>query len=163
MSKQVDVLPSHRGDLPQQRKRFSIVAPLIPLQQRREQNRVVGDDDIGDQPATLVADRDGEISAPEQLFAAADLGERRAQLMVGLDAVLRAMDVALKLGVEQVVESGEAANQLVEFEDRLAVWLCWDRAHSLRTRVAWLISLRPSVATIRSMLAFSAVISWLSI
>ncbi|KJB90609.1 hypothetical protein N826_38570 [Skermanella aerolata KACC 11604] len=29
--------------------------------------------------------------------------------------------------------------------------------------MAWLISLRPSVATIRSMLAFSAVISWRSI
>lgn len=84
---QVDVLPSHRGDFLQQRERFAVALPAVPLQQRREQDRVVGDDDVGDQPAALVADRDREVGPPDQLLASAGLGERRAQLVVGLDAL----------------------------------------------------------------------------
>ena len=39
--------------------------------------------------------------------------------MVGFDAVLRAMDIALQLRVAKVIERVDAADQLVEFEDRL--------------------------------------------
>ena len=38
--------------------------------------------------------------------------------MVGLDPVLRAMDVALQLRVAQVAQGVEAADQFVELEDR---------------------------------------------
>ena len=39
----------------------------------------------------------------------------------------------------------------------------WVYVHSLRISVPWVISLRPSVATIRSMLAFSSTIACVSI
>ena len=57
---------------------------------------------------------------PDQLFPAADLGDRRAQLMIGLEPVLRTMDIALQLRVSEVIERVDAADQLVELEDRLS-------------------------------------------
>jgi hypothetical protein len=53
-----------------------------------------------------------------QLLLAADLGDGRAELVVGLDAVLRAMHVPLQLRVAQVAQRVGAADQLVELEDR---------------------------------------------
>ena len=43
-----------------------------------------------------------------------------AQLVVGFDTILRPMDIALQLRVPDVVERLDAADQLIEFEDRLS-------------------------------------------
>lgn len=68
----------------------------------------------------MVADRHIEVGPAGQLFPAADLGNYRAQLMIGLQPVLRPMDIPLQLGVSEVIEGIEAAHQFVELEDRLA-------------------------------------------
>ena len=71
----MDMLPSYRRDLLQQHDRFLIALGTVSFQQGREQDGVVGDDDVGDQPAALVADRDIEVGPPDQLLFAADLGD----------------------------------------------------------------------------------------
>ena len=40
--------------------------------------------------------------------------------MIGLEPVLRTMDISLQLGVSEVIEGVDAAHQPVEFEDGLA-------------------------------------------
>ena len=112
--------PGHRGDFLQQLDCFLVAGGLVALQQFREQDGIVGDDDIGDQPGALVADRHIEVSPAGQLFPAADLGNCRPQLMIGLEPVLRAMDISLQLRVSEIVEGVDAAHQLIEFKDRLA-------------------------------------------
>ena len=119
-SEKVDVPPSDWGDLPQQLNRFLVTGDLIAFQQLREQDRIVGNDDIGDQPGALVADRHIEIGSAGQLLSSADLGNRRPQLMIGLEPVLRAMDISLQLRIAVVFEGVDAAHQLVELEDRLS-------------------------------------------
>ena len=42
--------PCYGGDFPQQLNRFLVAGGLIAFQQLREQNRVVGNDNVGDQP-----------------------------------------------------------------------------------------------------------------
>jgi hypothetical protein len=64
----------------------------------------------------LVADRHVEIGSASQLFSAPDLGNRRAQLMVRFEPVLRTMDISLQLSVSEVIESVDAAHQLIELE-----------------------------------------------
>ena len=65
----------------------------------------------------MVADRNVQVSAPCQLLFAVHLGDSGAQLMVGLDAVFRAVDVALQLRVTKVAKRVDAANQLVELKE----------------------------------------------
>ena len=98
------MLPSHRRYLLQQQDRLPVVGGPIPLQQSREQDGIVGDDDAGGQPPALIGDRDVEIGAPDQLLLAADLGDGRTQLMVSFDPVLGAMNIALQLRIPDVVE-----------------------------------------------------------
>jgi hypothetical protein len=57
---------------------------------------------------------------PISLLLAADLRDGRAQLVVGFDTILGPMDIALQLRVPDVVERVDAADQLIEFEDRLS-------------------------------------------
>ncbi len=76
----MDMQPGHGGYLPQQRNRLLIIGGPVSLEQSGEQDGVVGDDDISDQPAALVGDRDVEVGAADQLLFAADLGDSRAQL-----------------------------------------------------------------------------------
>ena len=65
----------------------------------------------------MVADSNIQVSAPGQLLFAVHLGDGGAQLVVGLDAVFRAVDITLQLGVAQVAQRVDAAHQLVELED----------------------------------------------
>ena len=55
---------------------------------------------------------------PVSSFLVADLGDGRAELVVGLDAVLRAVHVSVATAVAQVAQRVDAADQLVELEDR---------------------------------------------
>ena len=64
--------PSHGGDFLQQLDRFLVAGGLVALQQFREQDGIVGNDDVGDQSGALVADRHIEIGPPGQVFPAAD-------------------------------------------------------------------------------------------
>ena len=70
--------------------------PLETPNSPGKQHGIVGNDGIGDQASALVADRYVEVCASDQFLFAADLRERGAQLMIGLDAVLGTMDVSLE-------------------------------------------------------------------
>jgi hypothetical protein len=70
-SKEMDVLPGHGRYLLQQPDRFLVVGGLVALEQGREQDAVVGDDDVGDQPAALVGDRDVKVGRADQLLLTA--------------------------------------------------------------------------------------------
>jgi len=72
---------------------------------------------MGDQPPALIADLAFDVRPSGQFLLATDLGDSRAQLVVRLDAVVRAMDSALHLRVAQVASRVAAADELVEFED----------------------------------------------
>ena len=72
-SKEMDMLPGHGRYLSQQPDRLLVIGSVVPLQQGREQDAIVGDDDVGDQPAALVGDRNVEVGGADQLFFAADL------------------------------------------------------------------------------------------
>lgn len=111
------MLPGHGRYLLQQPDRLLVVGGFVPLQQGREQDAIVGDDDVGDQPAALVEDRDVKVGGADQLLLAADLGDGKKQLVVGFDTILGPMDVALQLRIPDVVERVDAADQLIEFED----------------------------------------------
>jgi hypothetical protein len=67
------VLPGHRRDLPQQQDGLLIAGSLVPLQQGREQDGIIGDNSVRDQPAALVGDRDIEVGMSDQLLLAANL------------------------------------------------------------------------------------------
>ena len=82
------MLPSHWGYLPQHHDRLLVRGGLVSFQQGGEQNRIVGDDDGGDQAAALVGDGDIEISGPDQRLLAADLRDGSTLMVVGLDPVL---------------------------------------------------------------------------
>jgi hypothetical protein len=99
--------------------RGGLHATVQPLrEQPRQDGGVVVDDRIRDQPRALVTDLDFDVDPGGQLLLAADLGDGRAELVVGLDAVLRAVHVPLQLRVAQVAQRVDAADQLVELEDR---------------------------------------------
>jgi hypothetical protein len=70
---EMNMLPGHGRYLLQQRDRLLVAGGLIALQQGREQDAIVGDDNVGDQPAALVGDRDVKVGGADQLFFAADL------------------------------------------------------------------------------------------
>jgi hypothetical protein len=84
--------------------RLAIPVPPVPGEQRRQQHRIVGDDDAGGEPAALVRDRDVEIGATGELLRTPGPGDRRAQLMIGLDPVLRSVDIRLQLMIADVVD-----------------------------------------------------------
>ena len=88
MAEEVDVLPCDGGDPLEQFQGLPVVRRLVAVEQPRKQHGIVGDDGIGDQASALVADRYVEVCASEQFLFAADLRERGAQLMIGLNAVL---------------------------------------------------------------------------
>jgi hypothetical protein len=67
-SKEMDMLPGHGRYLSQQPDRLLVVGGFVPLQQGREQDAIVGDDDVGDQPAALVGYRDVKVGGADQLF-----------------------------------------------------------------------------------------------
>jgi len=115
-----DALPSDGRDFLQSRDRGLVAGHAMPVQHGREQDGVVGDDDQGEQPAALVGEEDVEIGVADQLLPTGDLGDCRAQLMIGLDPVLRAVDVTLQLRAANILQRVEAAHQLVVFEDGLA-------------------------------------------
>ena len=85
---QQDVAPRRWRNLRDQLYRFGIAGCLVLGQQPRKDRRVVVDDRVGDQPGALVADLNFDIGTAGQLFFAADLRDGRAQLVIGLDAVL---------------------------------------------------------------------------
>ena len=70
---EIDMLPGHGRYLLQQSDRLLVGGGFVPLQQGREQDAVVGDDDVGDQPAALVGDRDVKVGGADQLLLAANL------------------------------------------------------------------------------------------
>ena len=77
---------------------LAFAARLVPGEQPRQDGRVVVDDRIGDQPPALVADLDFDVGPAGQFLLAADLGDGRAELVVRLDAVLRAVHVRSSCG-----------------------------------------------------------------
>ena len=104
MAIQVDMTPRCRRDLPDQSQGFCILARLILGEQPRQDGGVVVDDRVRDQLSALVADLDLDIGPPREFLLAADLGDGRAELVVGLDPVLRALDIALQLWMAQVAQ-----------------------------------------------------------
>jgi len=93
-------------------------ALALPLASYRVSSRDrIADDRIGDKPPALIADLEFDARPSGQFLLAANLGDSRAQLVVRLDAVLRAVDSALHLRVAQVASRVAAADELVEFED----------------------------------------------
>lgn len=84
----------------------------------RQDGRVVVDDRVRDQPGALVADLNFDVSAPGQFLLPADLSDGRAQLVVRLDAVLRAMDITFQFWIAQVAQRVDTAHEFVELEDR---------------------------------------------
>ena len=72
-SEEMDMLPGHGRYLSQQPDRLLVIGSVVPLQQGREQDAIVGDDDVGDQPAALVGDRDVKVGSADQLLLAPDL------------------------------------------------------------------------------------------
>jgi hypothetical protein len=94
---QVNVTPGCRRDLLDQFQDFLVWICFVFGNQQRQNGRIViTDDGVRNQPCTLVADLDFNISPTGELFLSADLGDCRSQLMVRLDPVLRAMDVSLQ-------------------------------------------------------------------
>ena len=64
-SKEMDMLPGH-GRYPSQHPDCLLVGGgFVPLQQDGEQDAAVGDDDVGDQPAALVGDRDARVGGAD--------------------------------------------------------------------------------------------------
>src|ERR1700722_18301677 len=53
-TEEMDMLPRHGRYLLQQPDRLLVVGGLVPLRRDREQDAIVGDDDVADQPAALV-------------------------------------------------------------------------------------------------------------
>jgi hypothetical protein len=92
---QEDMAPGYRGDFLDQSQGLEIRAPLVLAEQPRQDRGIVVDDGIGDQPCALVADLDLDVGLASKFFFAADLCDGRAELMVGLNPVLRTMNVAL--------------------------------------------------------------------
>ena len=52
----------------------------------------------------MVADSNIQVSAPGQLLFAVHLGDGGAQLVVGLNAVFRTVNIALQLRISQVAK-----------------------------------------------------------
>jgi len=96
-----DVPPGCRRNLSDQRQCLGVAACLELRQQPRQGGRVVVGDCIGDQAACalVVTDLDFDVSAPGHLLLSADLCDGRAQLVVGLDASLRAVHVTFQLRI----------------------------------------------------------------
>lgn len=114
---QVHMPPGHRRCRGDERQRRLIPAGLVRGQQARQDRGVEVDDRVGDQSGALVAVLDVKVCASRELLLAADLRDGRAQLVIRLDAVLRAVHEALQLRISQVAQRVDAANQLVVFED----------------------------------------------
>lgn len=68
----------------------------------------------------MVANAHFQVSAPGQFLFSIDLGNSGTQLMVGLNAVFGAVDIALQLRVAQVAQRINAADQLVVLKECLA-------------------------------------------
>ena len=68
----------------------------------------------------MIADRHVQVSTSCQFLFAVHLGDGRAQLVVGLNAIFRAVDVTLQLWVAQVAKRVNAADQLIKFKNGLA-------------------------------------------
>ena len=84
-------------------------ARLVLREQPRQDGGVVVDDRVGDQPRALVADLDFDVGPAGQFLLVADLGDGRAELVVGLDAVLRAVHVSVATAVAQRVDAARSA------------------------------------------------------
>jgi hypothetical protein len=95
----VDMLPSDRRDFFEKSQCFGAFGRLILVEQPRKDGGVVINDRIRDQPTALIADLDVDICFTAQLFLAPYLGSRRSELVIGLDAVLRTVDVTLQLSI----------------------------------------------------------------
>ena len=115
-----NALPGDGRGFLQSRVRGLVASLVVPVQHCGEQDGVVGDDDQGEQPAALVGEEDIELRVADELLAAGDLRDDRAQLVVGFDPVLRPVNVPLELRIADIFERVEAAHQLVIFEDRFA-------------------------------------------
>lgn len=109
--------PCRRRDAPEYVQRILVAFGEKPVHHCRQQNRVVGNHNIGKQATALVADGHLQIGAPAQFLAAIDLGHGGAQLMVGLNAVFAAMYIALQLGVTQVAQRVNTTNQFVVLKE----------------------------------------------
>ena len=83
----VDMLPSDRRDFFEKGQCFGVLGRLILVQEPGKDGGVVINDRICDQPAALIADFDVDIRLTAQLFFAPYLGNRRSELVIGLDAV----------------------------------------------------------------------------
>ena len=82
MAKEMQVLPRRRGNSPEQVQRLFIAGWQLPLQQAKQQHRVVSDYGVCNQSATVVADSDVQISSTNQLLFAIHLSEGSTQLVV---------------------------------------------------------------------------------
>lgn len=56
LPQEVDMLPGDRRDSLQEGKRLERAGYLVTVEQRRQQDRVVGDHHVGEEPAALIAD-----------------------------------------------------------------------------------------------------------
>lgn len=81
----------HLGDECQQ---FGFIGRLVLGQHSRQDSRVVVDDCVADQLGALVVDIELKVGAVGQFLLFADPSNGRAWLVVGFDAVLRAVGVA---------------------------------------------------------------------
>ena len=62
----------------------------------------------------MVADSNIQVSASGQLLFAVHLGDGWAQLVVGLNAVFRTVNIALQLRISQVAKRVDTADQLID-------------------------------------------------
>ena len=67
------MLPCHGRDFLEQGQRLLVVRRPIPFEQHREQDRIVGNHHVGDEPSALVADRDVQLGTANELLLAAYL------------------------------------------------------------------------------------------
>lgn len=84
----MDMLPSDRRDGFEKGRCFGAFGHSILVEEPRKDGGVVINDRLCDQPTALIADLEVNIRLTAQLFLAPDLGNRRSELVIGLDAVL---------------------------------------------------------------------------
>ena len=83
----VDMLPSDRGDFFEKSQCLGAFGRLILVEEPRKDRGAVINNRICDQWTALIADFDVDIRLTAQLFFAPYLGNRRSELVIGLDAV----------------------------------------------------------------------------
>jgi hypothetical protein len=114
---EVDVLPGHRGDALEDLGGGQVAAKLQFGQRFGQDQGVVVDHRVADQAGALVPDLLFMLG-PDPEPAAVRVGDGTAQLVVGLAAVERLLDVAPQHRRVDVVEQVQGADDAVELPQR---------------------------------------------